>query len=549
MTGPGTGPPAGLAELSESARATAWERWRVIAPAVAQEVSLTAAAAAGGVPVRTAQRWLARYRADGLAGLARASRADEGRRRIRAELVSLIEGLTLTRPRPSLATITRRAERVAEANGWPAPSYSTVRAVVTALDPQLVALAHSDPATWRDRYELALRRQSGRPNECWQADHTELDILVLDADRTPVRPWLTVIEDDCSRAVAGYTVFAGAPSALNLSLALRQAIWTKPNPAWPVHGIPEVLYADHGSDFISTHLAQAALDLRIRLVHSTVGRPQGRGKLERFFGTITTELLPELPGHLVRARPASAPALTLPELDAAVGTWITGVYHQRSHSETHLAPAAAWLADGWLPRTPASLEDLDLLLVMVAAARTVHRDGIRFEGQRYLSPVLAPYVGQPVMIRYDPRDLAEIRVFHRNTFLCRAINTSTAGHGCSLKEIQAARIAHRRALRAELAAARAAVAEYLPTPVTDRNTAAGSASEATSDPPRTSTRPPRRRRPTPSPKPAALAESPARPTTAAGSGIRLYQSELDPSPGDDDTDDDELTADLPAARS
>jgi putative transposase len=31
--------------------------------------------------------------------------------------------------------------------------------------------------------------------------------------------------DDYSRALSGYTVFTGAPSALNNALALRQAIW------------------------------------------------------------------------------------------------------------------------------------------------------------------------------------------------------------------------------------------------------------------------------------------------------------------------------------
>jgi len=52
--------------------------------------------------------------------------------------------------------------------------------------------------------------------------------------------------DDHSRVVAGYMVFLGAPSALNTSLALRQAIWRKADPAWPVCGIPDVLYVDHG---------------------------------------------------------------------------------------------------------------------------------------------------------------------------------------------------------------------------------------------------------------------------------------------------------------
>ena len=60
---------------------------------------------------------------------------------------------------------------------------------------------------------------------------------------------------------------------------------------------------------------------------------------------------------------------------------------------------------------PDSLEQLDLLLLTVAKARKIHPDGIHFQGLRYLDPVLAAYVGDSVIIRYDPRDMAEIRMF------------------------------------------------------------------------------------------------------------------------------------------
>jgi putative transposase len=461
-----TGPvptPRQLAALNDEQRETAMRRWAVLRPSVEDGVLLAVAAREAGVPLRTVQRWLARYRADGLVGLARTVRTDRGQRRVPAELVRLVEGLALCRPRPSVATIARRAARAATDRSWPVPSYSTVHAIVADLDPHLLTLAHDGPVALRDRYELVYRRQSERPNMIWQADHTELDLLIVDANGAPARPWLTIVLDDCSRAVAGYSVFLGAPSSLNLSLALRQAIWRKTDPGWAVHGIPDVLYADHGCDFTSDHIAQVAADLHIELVHSTVARPQGRGKLERFFGSITTELLPELPGQLVRGKPASAPALTLPQLDTALGRWITSTYHQRPHSETGQPPQLAWLADGWLPRTPDGLEYLDLLLVMVATPRVVHRDGIRFQGLRYLDPTLAAYVGEPVTIRYDPRDLGEVRVFHRNRFLCRAISPEYAGAAITLKDIQTARVAHGRALREQLQQRRAAVAEYLPT--------------------------------------------------------------------------------------
>ena len=80
-------------------------------------------------------------------------------------------------------------------------------------------------------------------------------------------------------------------------MALRQAIWRKGRPGWQVCGIPGILYSDHGSDFTSHHLEQVAADLKIRLINSMVGRPRGRGRIERSFESVSQVLLPRLPGY------------------------------------------------------------------------------------------------------------------------------------------------------------------------------------------------------------------------------------------------------------
>ncbi len=355
--------------------------------------------------------------------------------------------MALARPPPSAATIHRRLTGLALERGWSVPAPRTVRAIVAAIDPAMRTLAHEGPAAYRDRYELIHRHRADRPNALWQCDHTELDVLVVGSGGKPLRPWLTIVLDDHSRAVAGYSLLTDAPSALNTALALRQAIWRKGDPDWPICGIPDTLYVDHGSDFTSTHIAQVAADLRMHLIHSTVARPQGRGKIERLFGTLNTELLADLPGRLVGGKPVSPPRLTLSDLDASIGVFITGRYNARTHPAIGTSPDAAWTADGWLPRMPERLEDLDELLVMVARPRVVARDGIRFGGLRYLDPTLAAFVGERVTIRHDPRDVAEIRIFHRGQFLCRAINAEHADRTVSLRDVQAARRARRRALR------------------------------------------------------------------------------------------------------
>ena len=142
---------APFAALSEGRRREAMTRLTVLQASLEEDVPLARAAAAAGVPLRTAQRWLARYRRGGVQGLARVVRHDAGRRRLRPELVALVEGLGLRRPRRSAAAIHRRAAEVARAEGWPIPSYAAVHAILTALDPAMVTLAQEGPAAFRDR--------------------------------------------------------------------------------------------------------------------------------------------------------------------------------------------------------------------------------------------------------------------------------------------------------------------------------------------------------------------------------------------------------------
>jgi putative transposase len=450
-----------LAELSEAQRHQAMARFAVLQPHLENGVPLTRAAAQADIPIRTARRWLARYRAGGLASLAQPERADRGERRMPKELVTFIEGLFLRRPAPSIATVHRMACDLAGKKGWPGPAYTTVYTIARALDPALVALAQAGDRAYKEAFDLIYRRQAGRPNEMWQADHTELDMLVVDPPGRPARPWLTVILDDHSRAVPGYALNFTAPSALQTALALHQAIWRKADPAWQVCGIPETLYSDHGTDFTSRHMDQVCADLHIQLVHSTAGSPQGRGKIERFFSTVNQLLLPTLPGQLVNGKLATPPKLTLAQLDEILQAFIVGDYHFRPHGETKQPPRERWEAGGFLPRMPDSLEQLDLLLLTVATPRVVHRDGIRFQGLRYLDLTLAGYVGEAVTIRYDPRDLAEVRVFHEGQFVCRAICHELAAATISLKELQSARNRRRRELRGQIADRRSVVEELL----------------------------------------------------------------------------------------
>jgi putative transposase len=457
-----------LTALSEAQRHRALERYRLLQPHLEEGQALTKVAAQASLSYRTVQRWVSLYRRFGLAALCRQDRSDRAvRRRLSPVLQQAIEGFALQKPALSVAAIHRQICQLAQQRREPFPSYDVVYDIVRQLPTDLVTLAQKGPQTYANTYEMVHRREAKCPNAIWQADHTLLDVLVRREDGALAKPWLTVILDDYSRAVAGYVLSFDAPSAIQTALALRQAIWRKEDARWSVCGIPEVFYSDNGRDFRSQHMEQVAADLKIQLIFSTPGQPRGRGRIERFFQTLTSLWLTELPGYSPsgvssHSRSHDAEAhLTLSELDLQLCEFLLAVYHQRRHSTTKKRPKERWehgnehgdessAGTGFLPRMPDSLEQLDLLLLTVAQTRRVHPDGIRFQGLRYVDATLAAYIGESVLLRYDPRDLAEVRVFHEGHFVCRAVCPELAGEVISLRDVVRARNERRRELRTRL---------------------------------------------------------------------------------------------------
>ena len=450
-----------LADYPEAARTQALAHFAQLRPHLEDGVPLTVLARQLDVPLRTLQYRLHAYRQHGLVGLCPPLRTGPAPRRVDPELVQLIEGLALRNPPPSAASIHRQIQPIATQHSWAVPSYSTVYDIVTHLDPRLRTLAHEGAKVYQETYDLLYRREASRANEMWQADHTPLDILLLDPTGKPRRPWLTVIIDDYSRAIAGYMLSFQHPLALQTALTLRGAIWRKADAHWHVCGIPDIFYTDHGSDFESQHMEQVSADIKMQLTFTWPGQPRGRGRIERFFRTVNEMFLEVQPGYHPQGAPPVTPTLTLPEFEARWRTWLLDAYHGRVHSETGQPPHARWTAGGWLPRLAESLEQLDLLLLTVAKTRRVQQDGIRFRGLRYLDLTLGGYVGEDVTIRYDPRDMAEIRVYHQDRFLCRAICQEIAGQTISLKDIIAARTGQRRAVRTQLTERQQAVERLL----------------------------------------------------------------------------------------
>jgi putative transposase len=170
---------AGLSDLTPAQREQALARLQVLRSYLEDGCPLVRVVGEHGVPERTLRRWLAAYRAGGLAALTRRPRSDRGIRRMPPDLQLLIEGLALRRPPPAIATVHRQAAEVARTQGWPVPGYAAVYDVVRNIDPAMATLAHEGSKRYKEVFDLVHRREAAKPNQIWQADHTLLDLWVI----------------------------------------------------------------------------------------------------------------------------------------------------------------------------------------------------------------------------------------------------------------------------------------------------------------------------------------------------------------------------------
>jgi putative transposase len=324
-------------------------------------------------------RWIRAWRAGGFdalkpTGRTRASSTPEA-------VLSL--AATLKREHP--ARTAAQVRRILIATLGDAPSESTLLRHFRTLDLPAGASARAT-----GRFEAT------HPNEIWVGDG--LHGLRLDRRKT----YLFAFLDDHSRLVVAAR-WAFAEDAVRLSAALR--------PALEARGVPGAIYVDNGSAFVDASLARVCARLGIRLVHSRPYRPQGRGKIERFFNTVTTEFLTEVTtaGSEDRDRSAGDRAGSavdsIDELNALFCSWVEMVYHRRTHTSTGQTPLQRW-DDGWSYRSP-DRRDPDVIAEAFrwsAIRKATKTATVSLHGNTYqVDPLLA---GAKVELIYDPFDLA-----------------------------------------------------------------------------------------------------------------------------------------------
>jgi putative transposase len=315
----------------------------------------------------TLDRWIRAYREGGFDALVPAPRRVANR--TPGRVLELALALRREQPARTAAQIHRI---IVEAEGS-SPSARTIQRHLTAAG---LPWKGGQITRALGRFEAELR------NELWTGD--ALHGPVIDGRRA----FLFCFIDDHSRLLVGYR-WAAREDVLNASRALRAGIASR--------GVPEAVYVDNGSPFVSGQLLRACAVLGIRLIHSRPGRPEGRGKIERAFRTVREQLLVELEDR---------PPASLEELNQTFQTWVEQIYHRRVHSQTGQTPLERFLAAG-APRLPAERSLREAF--RWSERRTVSRTGtVGMHGNSY--EVDAGLAGRRVDLIFDPLELSEVEV-------------------------------------------------------------------------------------------------------------------------------------------
>jgi putative transposase len=326
---------------------------------------------------QTIDRWCRDWRGGGFEALIPQQR--NVTKRTPEQILNLAAALKREKPDRTAAQIVRILRQT---SGW-SPSARTLIRHFDRLE--LNSRPDGLPPVHFGRFE------ADKPNDLWVGD-------ACHGPRVAGRKtYLFAFLDDHSRLVVGHR-WGYFEDTLRLAAALR--------PGLAARGVPRTLYLDNGSAMVDAAVKRAAARLGIKIAHSAPGRPQGRGKIERFFGEVRRQFLVEIAGD---GETSGTKVASLTDLNKLFTAWVETSYHQCKHSETGQSPMERWMAGcadaPLLTPTPAAL----LEAFKWSEHRQVRKTATvqLFNNVYSVDPIL---VGRTVELVFDPFDLNVVEV-------------------------------------------------------------------------------------------------------------------------------------------
>jgi len=321
------------------------------------------------------RNWLRLYLKYGREGLLPQPRRDTGTpRSLSPEEGALLLSQLEQHPELSASVALKVLQKEGTIRGC--PSSSSLSRLVRAAGMQR-------PNRLRDKQrEETHKFDFSAPLECVQVDGLYTVVVPGNKARRRQAVLMSFLDDATRRVV--YASFGFSENSVAFEQGLKHIL--------KAHGKIGRVYVDHGSAFVSGQSQRILDTLGIILVHSRVGKPAGRGKVERYHRTVREQFL----------RPLDVGSLkSLEDLDSRFHSWLESEYHRSPHRGlAGKTPLEAWVQNArFILPLPAGV-DLDRMFLH-EARRVVYKDStVTLDGVLYEVPSLL--IGQRVSLLYDP---------------------------------------------------------------------------------------------------------------------------------------------------
>jgi transposase InsO family protein len=346
-----------------------------------------------GVSVTTLYRWEKAYQRGGFDALKPQPRRDKASRAISSATLDRAEALKREQPFRSARAIINML-LLDSSNPIPETELSerTLRRQLSKRGATTAQLAaEQQPKPYR-RFE---RNAFG---DLWQGDALHGPYLPDPAAPDKKRPtFLFAFIDDHTRLVP-HAQFYWNEQLPRLEDCFKRAVRR--------YGAPLAVYVDRGAVYKSKQFDTACATMGVQRILATAYYPEGKGKIERFFGFVRSDFLPEL---------ETSEVTTLHQLNQSLLAWLEVVYHRKHHSETGQSPLERFRQNPNPAARSVDPETLHQAFLHRDRRKVAKTATVSFQGNRYLVPAFLR--GQTIELRYDPFDLSHLEIWFQEQFL------------------------------------------------------------------------------------------------------------------------------------
>ncbi len=276
-------------------------------------------------------------------------------------------------------------------------------------------------------------------NQCWEIDSTPADVIIIH-EGNQIRPDILAIKDCYSgRCVATLALKSN-------TLAIIRLLWK----AIETLGVPKMIKGDNGRDYVSSQFQGLCKNLGIKYIKATAYSGDEKGMVERNFRTLQHSYMRVLVGfighnvshrqkieqqtakknrkakdefgNMAKTQTASSELLNWDEFDnklqEAIFLWEIDKKRRKGESPIELWNACT---------NPIETMDYENFLIYAGGVekRTVQKEGINYDGRKYISPFISKLRGQKVYVSENIDNMSEVFVFDdEGVYLGKCIDAS-----------------------------------------------------------------------------------------------------------------------------